>query len=153
ISLKESFPTCMGELAIMSSLVHAVQINYGNLMTNFSTVGLIGHLHSGRANQSLKRLISSLLHRGRCFVLERETATLLNDPDVLKRANQIVDIDDLGKLCDVVVVVGGDGSLLRGARALAKYNVPLLGVNRGRLGFLTDIIPEDIESRIDEVMS
>src|SRR5690554_3631779 len=122
-------------------------------MTNFSTVGLIGHLHSGRANQSLKRLISFLLQRGKCFVLERETATLLNDPDVLKSASQIVDIDDLGKLCDVVVVVGGDGSLLRGARALAKYNVPLLGVNRGRLGFLTDIIPEDIESRIDEVMS
>lgn len=122
-------------------------------MTNFSTVGLIGHLHSGRANQSLKRLISFLLQRGKCFVLERETAALLNDPDVLESAHQIVDIDDLGKLCDVVVVVGGDGSLLRGARALAKYNVPLLGVNRGRLGFLTDIIPEDIENRIDEVMS
>jgi NAD+ kinase len=64
-----------------------------------------------------------------------------------------MDIDAMGQVCDLVIVVGGDGSLLRGARALAKYGVPLLGVNRGRLGFLTDIIPEDIENKVEEVLA
>ncbi len=42
-------------------------------------------------------------------------------------------------MVDLVIVVGGDGSLLHAARALVKYNTPVIGVNRGRLGFLTDI--------------
>ena len=48
----------------------------------------------------------------------------------------------LGEIRDLVIV-GGDGSLLGAARALAKFNTPVLGINRGRLGFLTDISPDD----------
>jgi NAD+ kinase len=122
-------------------------------MTAFSVIGLIGHLHNERATYSLKRLISFLQKRQVSFVLERETAGLLVEDAMYTAAQTIVDVDELGQLCDLVIVVGGDGSLLRGARALAKYHVPLLGVNRGRLGFLTDIMPEEIESKVDEVLS
>ncbi len=86
-------------------------------------------------------------------MLEAETAARINDANLTSAANQIADIDTLGELCDLVIVVGGDGSLLRGARALAKYRVPLLGVNRGRLGFLTDITPDDIENKVNDVLS
>src|SRR5690606_14275659 len=122
-------------------------------MTQFSTVGLIGHLNSERAIYSIKRLIRFLQQWGICFVLEEETAALSTDVHLVEGALHIVNIDALGQTCDLVEVVAGDGSLLRGGRALAKSNVPLLGVNRARLGFLTDVPPEDIEPRVEEVLN
>jgi len=59
----------------------------------------------------------------------------------------------MGEVCDLVVVVGGDGSLLGAARNLAQSNVPVLGVNRGNLGFLTDISPAEIEEKVGEVLN
>lgn len=122
-------------------------------MSYFSTIGLIGHLHNERAVYSLKRLIRFLRQRNKQFILEAETAALLNDQALVDAAQSITSMDELGQACDLAIVVGGDGSLLRGARALAKYGVPLLGVNRGRLGFLTDILPDDIEQKVDDVLS
>ena len=58
----------------------------------------------------------------------------------------------LGQLCDLVVVVGGDGSLLGAARTLCHSGTLVLGVNRGRLGFLTDISPDELEARVGEVL-
>lgn len=122
-------------------------------MSYFSTVGLIGHLNNERAIYSLKRLIRFLQQRNKKFVLETGTAALISDKSLTQAAQHIADMDELGQSCDLVIVVGGDGSILRGARALAKYGVPLLGVNRGRLGFLTDISPDDIEKKVDDVLS
>ena len=53
----------------------------------------------------------------------------------------------------LVIVVGGDGSMLGAARALAKHRVPVLGINRGSLGFLTDIRPDELEEKVAEVLS
>ncbi|ACE86035.1 NAD(+) kinase [Cellvibrio japonicus] len=122
-------------------------------MTHFSTIGLIGHLNNERAVYSIERLIRFLQQRGKDFVLEVETAARISDIALTQAARQIMDMDALGQICDLVIVVGGDGSLLSGARALAKYQVPLLGVNRGRLGFLTDITPEQIEQKMAEVLT
>lgn len=122
-------------------------------MTHFSTIGLIGHLNNERAVYSIKRLIRFLQQQGKNFVLEAETAARISDAALTQAARQIMDMDSLGQICDLVIVVGGDGSLLSGARALAKYQVPLLGVNRGRLGFLTDITPEQIEQKMAEVLA
>jgi NAD+ kinase len=60
--------------------------------------------------------------------------------------------DEIGETCDLVIVVGGDGSMLSAARTMARHNTPLLGVNRGRLGFLTDISPDEIDIRVPEVL-
>ena len=48
---------------------------------------------------------------------------------------------ELGERADLVIAIGGDGTLLYAARLVARHGVPLLGVNRGRLGFLTDVMP------------
>ncbi len=51
-----------------------------------------------------------------------------------------------------MIVVGGDGSLLHAARSLVKHNTPVIGVNRGRLGFLTDIKPTEVLFKLDQVL-
>ena len=67
-------------------------------------------------------------------------------------SQRVATLEEVGKQADLVIVVGGDGSLLSAARTLAKYNTPVLGVNRGRLGFLTDISPDDIAQQIPAVL-
>ncbi|GMG88730.1 NAD(+) kinase [Biformimicrobium ophioploci] len=81
-------------------------------------------------------------------VLEENTAKQLPARDVPTCPRE-----KLGESCDLVIVVGGDGSLLGAARALAKHSVPLLGINRGRLGFLTDITPDQIEQKVGDVLA
>lgn len=53
-------------------------------------------------------------------------------------------LDEIGRQCDVAVVVGGDGTMLAIARELSRYGVPLIGINQGRLGFITDIQQSDL---------
>ncbi len=74
------------------------------------------------------------------------------DLDALPSSVRIVKRSLLGEMCDLVVVVGGDGSILHAAGALARYRVPVLGVNRGRLGFLADVSPEDVIVRLKQVL-
>jgi NAD+ kinase len=116
-------------------------------MSEFNIIGLVGRQGSDLALYSLERIIRFLQNEGVDVILEEDTAQSLPDNTL-----SVCSSDELGKSCDLVIVVGGDGSLLSAARSLAKYNVPLLGVNRGRLGFLTDISPEEIELKVGEVL-
>lgn len=59
----------------------------------------------------------------------------------------------IGEKANLVIVVGGDGSMLYAARLMASYNIPLLGVNRGYLGFLTDIQPQQVTEKVSEVLA
>ena len=114
----------------------------------FSTIGLIGRLESEKVTDSLTRLVHYLTSHDYNVVVEDRTATAIPQhcqPEASRRA--------LGELCDLVIVVGGDGSLLGAARSLCKTGTLILGVNRGRLGFLTDISPDELEQRVGEVLS
>ncbi|QIL89356.1 NAD(+) kinase [Microbulbifer sp. SH-1] len=117
-------------------------------MSEFQNIGLIGRTESDSAVLSLKRLMAFLEREGYSVVLEKNTAN-----DVSNHTARVSSKDKLGELCDLVIVVGGDGSLLAAARSLAKFSVPLLGINRGRLGFLTDITPDEIEQKVGDVLS
>ena len=61
--------------------------------------------------------------------------------------------DEMGQTQDLIIVVGGDGSLLSAARMAIKVNVPVVGINRGRLGFLTDISPQDMETQLGALLN
>ena len=63
-----------------------------------------------------------------------------------------LDLVALGQRADLAIVVGGDGNMLGAARVLARYDVPVLGVNRGNLGFLTDLSPDDYEQPLSRVL-
>src|SRR5690606_13610397 len=118
----------------------------------FSTIGLIGRLDNDSARRSVLTIIQFLQSRKLNLVVDRLTADGLSGMLQDNEQTRIANIEVIGETCDLAIVVGGDGSLLSGARDLTGYGVPLLGVNRGRLGFLTDILPEDIESKIGEVL-
>ncbi len=114
----------------------------------FKNIGLIGRMGSKRVVETLKRLMRFLDDQGYQIIVEDNTATLL-----LGHGFQEANRKMLAEICDLVIVVGGDGSLLGAARAMAKTGVPVLGVNRGRLGFLTDISPDELETKVAEVLS
>jgi NAD+ kinase len=116
-------------------------------MDNFRNIGLIGRLGSATVVETLRRLKRHLISEGYHLILEEQIAELMPGHSL-----QVSSVKMMGEVCDLVIVVGGDGSLLGAARELAKSNVPLLGVNRGRLGFLTDISPEEIEDGVNEVL-
>ncbi len=117
-------------------------------MSEFATIGITGRLDSDQAVYTLNRLIAFLQAQSIKLVIEQGTAQVLSG-----NGGEVVSREELGKRCDLVIVVGGDGSMLWAADALAKYNVPLLGVNQGRLGFLTDIRPDQIEALVAEVLA
>ncbi|WP_317929159.1 NAD(+) kinase [Halioxenophilus sp. WMMB6] len=116
-------------------------------MTQFKTVGLVGRLGSDTAVETIKRLIAFLSQTDCAIILESDTAASLPGSGLPE-----VPREQLGPTCDLVIVVGGDGSLLGAARAVCDHGTPLLGVNRGRLGFLTDISPDEIEDRVADVL-
>lgn len=116
-------------------------------MSHFSSIGLIGRRDSENTKYSLTRLISYLEKQGVKLYLDEETSAELPRCDL-----EIHNRSELAKKCDLIIVVGGDGSLLAAARAFAGYDVKILGINRGRLGFLTDISPEEIEYRVGDIL-
>jgi len=113
----------------------------------FRTVGLVGRSGSKLVVESLQQLIALLDTLNLTTVIDVATAELLSGSN-----HQIGSRKMMGEICDLVIVVGGDGSLLSAARDFARSQVCLLGVNRGRLGFLTDILPQNIDRMVGDVL-
>ena len=114
---------------------------------NFRNIGLIGRPGRSSVIDTLNLLEQYLLSEGLTVIYEDNTAQLMQR-EGLQVSSRLL----LGEVCDLVIVVGGDGSLLHAARALARYKTPVLGVNRGRLGFLTDISPDEVIAKVAEVL-
>lgn len=104
--------------------------------TGFTTIGLIGKYNDPSVAPVVSRLYQFLVGRGHAVVLEQ--ATLGTPNDGARREP----LRDIGRHVDLAIVVGGDGTMLHVARQLSGHQVPLIGVNLGRLGFLTDL-PSD----------
>ncbi len=111
----------------------------------FVTGGVVSSLGKGLAAASLASILEA---RGLKPIYDEQTAQLA-DPGPA----QVVSRALLGEVCDLVIVVGGDGSLLHAARALARHKTPVLGVNRGRLGFLTDVSPRELLDKLGQVLA
>jgi NAD+ kinase len=116
--------------------------------THFARIGLIGKEGSPRVCVTLRRLVDYLRSQGIGIVAEREICRILGDHGVEART-----LPELGADIDLAIVMGGDGTMLKAARTLAAYEVPLLGINLGRLGFLTDILPDQAVDELAAVLS
>lgn len=114
----------------------------------FNTVGLVGRVGNPNVVDSVAAVARFLAGSGVELVLEAATAPMLPGDD-----HETVDRGDLGSRCDLIVVVGGDGSMLAVARDLADTPALVVGVNRGGLGFLADVSPDQIEQKIGAVLA
>ena len=113
----------------------------------FKVAALIARPDADRIAGTLEALYHHLDSRGVKVLVERKSSKSLKG---LKP--EVRELEDLGQDCDFALVVGGDGTLLAAARTLAPFDIPLIGINLGRLGFLADILPEQLEKRLDEVI-
>jgi NAD+ kinase len=113
----------------------------------FPAIGLIAKREDGVVRETLVQLADYLAARGHRLVLEVETAELLSD-DTLPRTS----LQTLPVQIDLAIIVGGDGTLLRAARVMAAHDVPLLGINLGRLGFLADIPSQRMLEALEQIL-
>ena len=118
------------------------------MQTPFHTVGLVGKYDNQGMEASVRALAEFLRARGHAVLLASQTAEHFGIEDFTKR-----NLHDLAAESDVVVVLGGDGTMLSIARELAPQGVPLIGINQGRLGFLTDVTVDDMFDAVAEILS
>src|SRR5260221_6809837 len=117
-------------------------------MSALKTIALIGRHDSPDVASALAKMGDYLRKQGRPGLVETESAA----------SNRvggfpIAAYDEIGARADLVVVQGGDGSMLNAARNLAAHPVPLVGVNQGRLGFMTDIASPNMLDAMAEILS
>lgn len=118
------------------------------MSNKFKTIGIIGRQRKDDISDTLEALKNLLEQHHLSVVVETETAQYLTTSKLPTYSR-----DEIGNYCDLIIVVGGDGSLLNAARAVVEHNTPVLGINRGHLGFLTDINPKELTAKIGEVLA
>ncbi|WP_038493133.1 NAD kinase [Collimonas arenae] len=110
------------------------------------TIAIVGKYFAAGISESLTEIADFLQGRGHHVVLETETAQNVALPIAAMTPEQI------GRQADAAIIVGGDGTMLGIARQLAPYDVPLIGINQGRLGFITDISLERMLPVLGEML-
>ena len=114
----------------------------------FKIIGILGKPSDPSIAETLSKLSQFLSNKNYQVFIDSNSRHFVEDPAV-----QVCAISDLGKHCDLVIAVGGDGTFLTAARAIVQYDIPLIGVNLGRLGFLVDISPEQLTSNLEHMLN
>ncbi|XBC39899.1 MAG: NAD(+) kinase [Buchnera aphidicola (Chaetogeoica yunlongensis)] len=114
----------------------------------FNFIGIIGCPRHRQALNTHKFLYSWLINQGYNVIFEHEVASKLKLKDI-----NIDSLDNIGIKCDLAIVVGGDGNMLRASRVLSYYDIKIIGINRGTLGFLTDLNPDTALQQLFQVLS
>ncbi len=118
-----------------------------NFKTGIHTAGLIGKFRSPDVAESLPLMAAFLHDRGVRVLIEQSTAASIGASQ-----HEVVSYETMGAEADVAIVLGGDGTLLFAARRLAEFGVPLVGVNQGRLGFMTDIARDEMQAGVQQLL-
>jgi NAD+ kinase len=118
------------------------------MSATFKTCALVGRHSDTRVAESMIAIARHLAASGRTLLVDRAVSL-----DFGKTRVTAVDEATFGKRADLIIAIGGDGTMLYAARLVATSGVPLVGINRGRLGFLTDVSPEDMLERLDDVLA
>ncbi|REL27656.1 NAD(+) kinase [Thalassotalea euphylliae] len=114
----------------------------------YKTVGLIGKPNHDGASATISTLHQYLIENNYQVLVERSVASAIDadcEPDIQS-------LTDIGEQADLAIVVGGDGYMLGAARVLSGYSIGVIGVNRGNLGFLTDLSPQDVIPPLEAIL-
>jgi NAD+ kinase len=117
------------------------------MSSKFRHVALIGKYQAQGSRSALEDIARFLIEQGCDIALEKDTAQ-----NTGITAHTILDVAQIGKQCDLGLVVGGDGTMLGIGRQLAQFGVPLVGINQGRLGFITDIAFDDYQTTLTPML-
>lgn len=115
--------------------------------SSFKTIGIIGKPSDPSVAVTLSVLYNYLHQHHYEIVIAEDSAHFIVDPSV-----KSCPANAMGKLCDLVIAVGGDGTFLAAARAIVDFDIPLIGVNLGRLGFLVDISPNELPEKLHNIL-
>lgn len=114
----------------------------------FKRIGLITNSGVKAIQTTLTEVVEYLSSHDREVILDKCCASLLDDHKL-----DVYDASELGKHCDLVIAIGGDGTMLMASHILCDFNVPLLGINLGHVGFLADIPADNIANNMDEILN
>lgn len=118
------------------------------MSAHFRSIALIGKYQSPDVAESVFAIANYLRQRGLVVWIEQGTASSVGGAGDFAVATY----EEIGAQAELAVVVGGDGTMLNSARRLAEHEVPLVGVNLGRLGFLTDVARSEALERLGEIV-
>ena len=113
----------------------------------YKNVGIIGKQDAPAIKDTITKLANFLLAHKFSVFANNHAHQYLESKEV-----RLIHEDQFGEECDLAIVVGGDGTILHAARSLCNHQVPIIGVNEGRLGFLVDISPHEIVKRMEEIL-
>ena len=117
-------------------------------MTTFTNIGIISKPHDPLISDTVRALYRYLSERSLHISVDDVTAALIDQYSVGASS-----MEEIAQSCNLVIVVGGDGTLLYAAHSMIEKGIPLLGVNLGRLGFLAEISPKNIEKELDLILA
>ncbi|RJS92736.1 NAD(+) kinase [Salinisphaera sp. Q1T1-3] len=112
----------------------------------FHTIGIFAKRNDTGVARTLAGLTTDLLARGKTVYID-------DHHEAADYGVRACPREALGAACDLIVVVGGDGTLLDAGRTVAADGTPLLGINLGRLGFMVDVLPDDMKATLDDVFA
>ena len=115
------------------------------MSSEFQIVALVGRLDDSRVSEPMQALADHLTKAGVKVIAETPVANELSATAVEKSA--------LSEQADLLITVGGDGTILYAAELARRHDRPLLGVNRGRLGFLADVSPIEMLDSLDRILA
>lgn len=114
----------------------------------FKTIGIVGTHRNPLVAETVFQLVE---------LLSQWHVTVLLEADTAEAQEALVEsgygLDEIGKQCDLVIAVGGDGNLLKTARVLSKTDTPVIGINRGHFGYLTDIAPDKLAAVLQPIFN
>jgi NAD+ kinase len=116
------------------------------MQTHFKTIGILAKPSDASIAKTLP-VLYGYLKQHYDVIIAADSVSYIDDNSATYCASE-----QLGQRCDLVVVVGGDGTFLSAARVTADYDVPLIGINLGRLGFLVDISPSELPDKLHSML-
>ncbi len=114
---------------------------------SFQHIGIVGTHRNPLVAETLQKLLTLLETWQIPATVETASAAVLTRPPA-----NIADFETLAHQVDLVIAIGGDGNLLHAAREVIAAGIPVLGINRGQLGFLTDIKPDDLAAHLQPIL-